>query len=172
MGIRNFLIEGGSCSGKTTVATALERLGHHVVHGDRVLAYQGDPSTGIRLAPEVVARHKQDAAFRSRHHIWDVEAVRAMAADGTHPATFFCGGSRNHESFLSLFDAVFLLEIDLATLEARLDTRRDEWGSQPDERALILTQYRSREDLPKRGISIDATRSPLQVVEAILSLCR
>ena len=35
MGVRNYLVEGVSCSGKTAVATELESRGHHVVHGAR-----------------------------------------------------------------------------------------------------------------------------------------
>ena len=46
MGVRNFLVEGLSGTGKTTVADELERRGHHAVHGDRELAYQGDAATG------------------------------------------------------------------------------------------------------------------------------
>lgn len=46
MGVRNYLIEGGSGTGKTTVAEELERRGYHVVHGDRRFAYYGDPDTG------------------------------------------------------------------------------------------------------------------------------
>lgn len=38
MGIRNYLIEGISGTGKTSVATELERRGYHVIHGDRELA--------------------------------------------------------------------------------------------------------------------------------------
>ncbi|RVN73421.1 nucleoside kinase, partial [Sinorhizobium meliloti] len=43
MGIKNYLIEGDSGTGKTSVGTELERRDYHVVHGDRVLAYVGDP---------------------------------------------------------------------------------------------------------------------------------
>ena len=46
MGVRNYLIEGGSGTGKTTVANELQRRGFHVIHGDRELAYHGDPETG------------------------------------------------------------------------------------------------------------------------------
>jgi hypothetical protein len=46
MGVRNFLIEGRSGSGKTTVCDELLRRGFHAIHGDRVLAYHGDPETG------------------------------------------------------------------------------------------------------------------------------
>ena len=42
MGIKNYLIEGVSGTGKTTVAEELQRRGYHVLHGDRELAYWGD----------------------------------------------------------------------------------------------------------------------------------
>ena len=171
MGIRNVLIEGGSGTGKTTVATELERRGYHVVHGDRVLAYQGDPVTGARLLPAVAAFHADDPYFISQHHIWDVEKVKALVADHTFPVTFFCGGSRNVACFIDLFDAVFVLDIVIETLNHRLDGRRDEWGSKPAERALILRQHMSRKDLPPNAISIDATRSVVDVVDDILARC-
>ncbi|AYM10877.1 hypothetical protein At1D1108_12480 [Agrobacterium tumefaciens] len=46
MGRRNYLIEGVSGAGKTSVATELQQRGLHVIHGDRELAYKGDPETG------------------------------------------------------------------------------------------------------------------------------
>lgn len=46
MGMKNYLIEGVSCTGKTTVCNELQRRGYHAIHGDRELAYQGDPETG------------------------------------------------------------------------------------------------------------------------------
>lgn len=49
MAYQNFLIEGVSCSGKTTVCEELEKEGFHAIHGGLVLAYQGDPVTGEPL---------------------------------------------------------------------------------------------------------------------------
>jgi len=46
MGRRNYLIEGLSGTGKTSVCDELQRRGHHAIHGDRELAYRGDPETG------------------------------------------------------------------------------------------------------------------------------
>lgn len=43
MGVRNHLIDGVSGTGKTAVAEELQRRGYHVLHGDRELAYWGDP---------------------------------------------------------------------------------------------------------------------------------
>lgn len=167
MAIQNYLIEGGSGTGKTTVATELERRGYHVVHGDRVLAYQGDPETGAR-----VTSPPGDLDFLNDHHIWDLEQVLAVIADKSRDKTFFCGGSRNWRKFIHLMDAVFLLEVDRETLERRIDTRVNEWGSEPAERAMVMALHESRKNLPRDGIRIDATRPLAEVVDAILAHCR
>ncbi len=129
MGRRNYLIEGLSGTGKTSVCDELQRRGHHAIHGDRELAYQGDPATG---EPTEGGGHE--------HHIWNVDKVKALVADRNEATAFFCGGSRNFSKFIDLFDGVFVLEVDLATLHRRLDERPDdEWGGgKPTERELIV----------------------------------
>ena len=158
MGVRNYLIEGVSATGKTSVCRELNRRGYQAVNGDRKLAYQGDPETGAATG---TADHE--------HHIWDVDLVRAMVADQQERATFFCGGSRNFSTFLDLFDEVFVLDIDIDTLHQRLDERpQDEWGSKPSERDLIVRLHHSKEDDPSVGVVIDATRPLPDVVDEIL----
>lgn len=157
MGVRNYLVEGVSGTGKTSVCDELARRGYHAIHGDRELAYQGDPETGDPL----------DTAMHE-HHLWDVARVRALVADNTAPISFFCGGSRNFPKFVDLFDGVFVLEVDLETLHRRLDARpRGEWGSQPAERELVVRLHATKEDVP-RGVGIDATAPLDQVVDEIL----
>lgn len=158
MGERNYLVEGVSTSGKTAVCEELRRRGHDAVHGDRELAYRGDPATG---APVAVGGHAT--------HLWDVGKVRALVADRRSAATFLCGGSRNHAAFIHLFDAVFVLTVDRSTLLQRLDERPDdEFGARPDERALVERLHLSGEDVPE-GIAIDATAPLEQVVDDILA---
>src|SRR3954449_5526600 len=136
MGVRNYLVEGVSGTGKTSVCRELNRRGYQAVNGDTDLAYQGDPETGSA----------SDTALHE-HHIWDVGRVRALVADHQEPVTFFCGGSRNFSRFIDLFDQVFVLDIDLETLHRRLELRpQDEWGSGPAERNLILRLHRTKED--------------------------
>ena len=159
MGAKNYVIEGVSCAGKTTVCTALQQRGYHVVHGDRTLAYWGDPVTGKPLESEAY-----------EHWIWDVDKVSALATDHRHPVTFFCGGSRNLNRFIELLDGVFVLEIDLATLNQRLASRpADEWGGSPSEGAAAARlQHAKKAYIPEHAILIDATKSVEQVVDAIL----
>jgi hypothetical protein len=172
MGVRNYLIEGVSGTGKTTVCDALQRRGYHAVHGDRALAYQGDPDTGEPLDDAVRARHAGDAAFVHGHHIWDVDRVKALVADRGEPISFFCGGARNLHRFSDLFDAIFVLEIDIGTLNRRLAERPpDEWGARASERELVARLHATGEDVPRNAIRIDATAPIARVVDAILVHC-
>jgi len=158
MGVRNYLVEGVSGTGKTSVCRELGRRGYQAVNGDTELAYQGDPATGESTD---TARHS--------HHIWDVGRVRELVADDQQPVTFFCGGSRNFSTFIDVFDEVFVLDIDVDVLHQRLDQRRqDEWGSRPSERELIVRLHRTKEDTPGSGVVVDASRPLADVVDEIL----
>ncbi len=159
MGRRNYLVEGVSGTGKTSVCEELQRRGYHAINGDRELAYQGDPATGA-----AVKGHTHD------HHLWHVEKVRALVANRNDAETFFCGGSRNFSDFICLFDGVFVLEVDLDTLKRRLDERtEDEWGGKQSERELIERLHQSGEDTPN-GTVIDATAPVARVVDEILGV--
>src|SRR5688572_28711571 len=114
MGKRNYLIEGVSGSGKSTVWEELLKRGYTAINGDRELAYSGDPITGEKVKN---GGHE--------NHIWDVEKVKRLAANQDDEATFFCGGSRNFKQFIDLFDQVFILDVDVDTLNYRLDTRTE-----------------------------------------------
>ena len=158
MGVRNYLVEGVSGTGKTSVCHELRRRGHDAVNGDTDLAYQGDPATG---RPTGTALHE--------HHLWDVRRVRELVADHGAPVTFFCGVSRNFSDFIDLFDDVFVLEVDVDILLTRLDQRAgDEWGARPSERQLVLRLHRTGEDVPRSGVAIDATRPLPEVVDEVL----
>ena len=169
MGVRNYLIEGVSGTGKTAVCEELRRRGYHAINGDRELSYQGDPETG---EPVAGSGHARDIWFVHQHHIWDVGKVKSLAADQRHPISFFCGGSRNFIRFINLFDAVFVLDVDSATLNKRLAARpQDEWGREAGERDLIARLQTTKEDVPRNAIGIDATAPIARVVDDILRKC-
>lgn len=99
--------------------------------------------------------------------------MKALVADQREAVTFLCGGSRNFAKFIDLFNGVFVLEIDTETLVHRLDERQeDEWGGQGRhaERDLILRLHRTKADIPRGGIAIDATAPLVHVVDEILTL--
>src|SRR5579859_7059626 len=132
--------------------------GYQAIHGDRELAYQGDPETG---QPTDAFTHEHSVTFTSKHHIWDVEKVKALIANHEEAVTFFCGGSRNFSKFIELFDGVFVLEVDLDTCLRRIDERvaldPTDFGAKPAERELAARLHHTKEDIPKTGIIIDAT---------------
>ena len=159
MGVRNYLVEGVSGTGKTSVCRELRRRGYDAVNGDTDLAYQGDPMTG---RPTDTSGHE--------HHLWDVRRVRELAADRGAPVTFFCGGSRNFADFIDLFDDVFVLEVDLDTLLGRLDRRVGEFADHRGDRPRaggILGDCLSRDrygDEGGRDLVAAAEREILQAV--------
>ncbi len=172
MGMRNYLIEGVSGAGKTAVCNELQRRGYHAIHGDRELAYQGDPQTG---KPTCGLEREQSVLFTSEHHIWDVEKVKALVANQDEAVTFFCGHSRNFSKFIDLFDGVFVLEVDRDTMNRRIDERvaldPTDWGAKPTERDLIARLHATKEGMPKIGVVIDATVPIARVVDEILGKC-
>lgn len=162
MGVKNYVLDGVSCAGKTTVCDELQRRGFHAIHGDRELAYWGDAETGKPL---------DSTAYE--HWIWDIDKVRALVADQAHAVTFLCGGCRNLHRFIHLVDGVLVLEIDEDTLNRRLALRPDsEWGGSPEAGALNARLQHAKNDyVADIATIIDGTAAPECVVDAILQHC-
>ena len=172
MGTKNYLIEGGSGTGKTTVAEELERRGYHVVHGDRTLAYYGDPETGHPMQPPHLEAEADKVSWGYQHWIWPVAQVKTLLADQTAPISFFCGHSENSAHFSMLFHGVFVLEVYAEVLRNRLDKRpEDEFGGRPIERELVMRLHKTRQNFLAGAVSIDASQPVDRVVDDILSRC-
>src|SRR5260370_25460605 len=148
MGGRNYLIDGVSGGGKTAVCTELQRRGYQAIHGDRELAYQGDPDTG---QPTDGLTHEHSTTFISEHHIWDVEKVNAFVANQEEAVTFLCGGSKNSSKYIDLFDGVFVLAVDLDTSLRRVYERGaldpTDLGGTPEEREITGRMYYTQASL-------------------------
>jgi hypothetical protein len=176
MGVRNYLIEGVSGTGKTSVAEELQRRGYRVLHGDRELKYWGDPKTGAPLVEPLHANEAEKVAWRHEHLLWDIDKVRAAIADHSVATTFFCGGSRNFSRFVDLLDGVFVLDVrDPGVLYRRLDERvaldPTDFGGTPAEKQLVARLHRTQADVPRQGVRIDAAAPIARVVDEILSNC-
>lgn len=176
MGIKNYLIEGISGTGKTTVAEELQRRGYHVIHGDRELKYRGDPKTGEPLDEPNHQNEMDKAVWRQEHHLWDLDKVKSVISDHSVTMSFFCGGSRNFSTFIDLLDGVFILDVqDVDELFRRMDERvaRDpsDFGGKPEEKKLVARLHRTKEDIPETGFTINASKSLRHVVDEILEKC-
>ena len=173
MGIKNYLIEGLSGTGKTAVAEELQRRGYHVVHGDRELAYHGDPKTGEPVDEPAHESEMDKVVWRQERWIWNVAKVKSVIADHSNAISFFCGGSRNFPRFIDLLDGIFVLDVDLDTLKRRLASRpEDQFGGRLVEQELVVRLRATKEDIPKGDAIIDATAPLESVVDEILERCR
>ncbi|MFG1622699.1 nucleoside kinase [Kribbella sp. NPDC049227] len=162
MGVRNYLIDGGSGTGKTTVCDELQRRGYQAVHGDREL----------RGAPEPGADTSGSASDSHLPPLWDVAKVKGLLANQDEAVTFLCGGCRNSSDFIDLLDGVFVLEVDdLDTVMRRIDERvlvdPSDWGGRQEERDIIMRLHDTKEGIAQ-GCAIDASAPLHLVVDEIL----
>ena len=165
------LITGMSCAGKSTVAAVLARRGLAAINADTdpLLAWSVDSAGNVVGDPAA-----PDFAWLARHSwSWNParldDVIRAAA-----PATLYvCGGAANEMELAGRFTHMFLLQIDEATMLARLDApgRDNDWGRIGDTREYLrrkLPEYQDR--LRDFGATpIDATQPLHHVVDAILS---
>jgi hypothetical protein len=153
MAKRNFLVEGLSGAGKSSVYEELIRRGYKAISTDRAWKYRPDPDTGS---------------------IWDQRKAVSELESPEPEVLFVCGSSRNRDRFLPYFTKVFNLRIDDDTMRRRLQERtNNDFGKQPEEVELMLRLNRSDEK-PTGAIDVDATQALGRVVDELLRLanCR
>ena len=163
MAKRNYLVEGLSGAGKSSVYEELIRRGYKAISTDRAWAYHADPDTGLPGGP-----------IHHDNWMWDREKAVGELESPEPEVLFVCGGSRNRDHFLSYFTKVFNLHIDDDTMGRRLQARTaDDWevgpDGGPDEIELVLELNRSNEK-PTGAIDVDATQPLNQVVDELLRL--
>ena len=130
----------------------------------------------VDLAGAVVAEEPTapDLDWLARHGwAWDPARLDELIGAAAPETLYVCGGADNQHEVADRFTQVFLLEIDEATMLARLDARRDhhDWGRIGDTREYLRRKLPALQDSLRASgaIPVDA-RQPLdQVVDAILS---
>jgi broad-specificity NMP kinase len=162
MAKRNYLVDGLSGVGKSSVYEELISRGYTAINTDRAWAYRADPDTGLPGGP-----------IHHDNWIWDREKAVSELEDPVPEVLFVCGGSRNRAQFLPYFTKVFNLRIDDDTMRRRLQARTaDDWEVGSDgssEIELVLELNRSNEKLAG-AIDVNATQPLNQVVDELLRL--
>lgn len=159
MARRNYLVEGLSGAGKSSVYEELIRRGYHAISTDRAWAFHADPDSGLPGGP-----------IRHDTLMWDEQKAVSELESRDPEMLFVCGSSRNRDRFLPYFTKVFNLRIDDGTMRRRLDARTDDdWPLGKEGVELMLTLNRSNEK-PAGAIDVDATQPLHQVVDELLRL--
>jgi thymidylate kinase len=157
---RNYLVEGLSGAGKSSVYEELIRRGYKAVSTDRAWKVHADPDTSLPGRPI--------------HSMWDQQKAVSELESPEPEVMFVCGSSRNRDRFLPYFTKIFNLRIDDETMRRRLRERtNNDFGKQPEELELMLRLNRSDEK-PAGAKDVDATQPLDQVVDELLRLadCR
>jgi gluconate kinase len=157
MAKRNYLVEGLSGTGKSSVYEELVRRGYNAISTDRAWAYHADPHTG-----------RPGGSVHHDNWMWDQQKAASELESSEPEVLFVCGSSRNRDRFLSYFTRVFNLRIDNDTMRRRLLERTDDdWplGQEGVERMLELNRSEER---PAGAIDIDATQPLSRVVDDLL----
>jgi gluconate kinase len=159
MANRNYLVEGLSGTGKSSVYEELIRRGYKAVSTDRAWSYSADPDTGLPGGP-------------IGHDTWMWDQHRAVSElERPEPDVLFvCGSSRNRDHFLPYFTKIFNLRIDEDTMRRRLQQRSDDDWALGQEGVELMLGLNQSDEGPPGAIDVDATQPLNQVVDELLRL--
>ena len=159
MAKRNYLVEGLSGAGKSSVYEELIRRGYNAISTDRAWAFHADHDTGLPGGP-----------IHHDNWMWDRQKAVSELERPEPEMLFVCGSSRNRDHFLPYFTKIFNLRIDDDTMRRRLQKRTaDDWELGPEAIELMLELNRSGEK-PAGAVDVDATQPLNQVVDELLRL--
>jgi gluconate kinase len=157
MAKRNYLVEGLSGAGKSSVYEELIRRGYKAISTDRAWAYHPDPDTGL-------------PGGRIHHDslMWDQQTAVSELESPEPELLFVCGSSRNRDRFLPYFTKIFNLRIDDDTMRRRLQERTDDDWPLGQEGVELMLELNRSDERPAGAIDIDATQPLNQVVDELL----
>ena len=168
MARRNYLVEGLSGTGKSTVYRELIQRGYKAINTDRAWAYHADPDTGLPGGP-----------LRYDNWVWDHQKAVSELESPEPEVLFVCGSSRNRDDFAPYFAKIFNLRIDDDTMRRRLQERTaDDWELGPHDRyeellamqIELMLELNRNDDKPAGAIDVDATLPLDRVVDELLRL--
>jgi broad-specificity NMP kinase len=162
-------VTGVPGSGKSAVEIQLRKRGYTSYDADSIgAAYNIEDGLIVKIPP---ASERSPEWFQA--HQWKVQRdrVEQLKEKSKNKTIFLCGTASNDEELWDLFDQVFMLHVDEASLKHRIATRKDnDYGKNEYELTKILEKYRNsfhKYDLPK-VIVIDASQPLMQVVQTII----
>ncbi|OHA62249.1 MAG: hypothetical protein A2748_01400 [Candidatus Wildermuthbacteria bacterium RIFCSPHIGHO2_01_FULL_45_20] len=159
MAMNNYLIEGLSGTGKSSVCKELQKMGYRAIDADQSFSYFKDPKTELPTQK-----------INQFYLTWDTKKVEEALAHTTEP-TFVCGGLVDMEKFMPYFKQIFILRVDNETLRKRLLTRKNnDFGKYPEDLQRQLEWNKGVEEYAKQkgATLIDATKPLSQVAQEIL----
>src|SRR3954469_20458182 len=156
MAKRNYLVEGLSGAGKSSVYEDLIRRGYKAISTDRAWKCPAEPANGLPGRPI--------------NSMWDQQKAVSELESPAPEVLFVCGSSHNRDRFLPYFTKIFNLRIDDDTMRRRLQARtNNDWPLGRQGVELMLRLNRSGEK-PAGAIDVDATRPLDRVVDDLLRL--
>ncbi len=159
MAKRNYLVEGLSGVGKSSVYDELIRRGYKAVSTDRAWAFHVDPDTGLPGGP-----------IHYDNWMWDEQKAATELESPEPELLFVCGSGRNRDRFLPYFTKVFNLRIDDDTMRRRLEARTDDDWPNGQEGVEVMLRLNRNDPKPAGAIDVDATQPLDKVVDELLRL--
>lgn len=164
-----YLITGVAGTGKTAVIEQLAKRGYTAYSTDEIpeATQLQDLTTG-----QFIKKIGAPIDFSKYGWNWQADGLKSLLSSDD---TVFIGASvSNQEKFHHLFDKIFVLSVDEATLRNRLATRikDDNYGKNPKDLARVLYLHKKLEHRlidEAGGVAIDGTQPVEKVESEILS---
>src|ERR687896_1783389 len=147
MAKRNYLVEGLSGVGKSSIYEELIRRGYKAISTDRAWAYSANAGAA---RPSGLVGHDT--------WLWDQQKAVSELERPEPDVLFVCGSSRNRDDFLPYFHKVFNLRIDDAAMLRRLEERTDDDWPLGQEGVDLMLRLNRSDEKPAGAIDVDATR--------------